>query len=170
MERKGYECKKCGRVVAIRSKGLCPSCRSKELQKETGVKKKELHKKVYRKKTNPELSGFFRLMVEKLQEIGVSMTGLPIHSPTVCNVCHILPKRWYKSVATEEDNILFLTESEHTRFDSLLDRMDFGGLEKEFNSIWRFAVRMVLKMENKGLIKERGRLIIEIIDRYDGLI
>ena len=62
----------------------------------------------------------------------MSMTGKAIHFPTVCNVCHILPKRLYKSVATCRDNIVFLHESEHTVFDMYLDRMEFDKLETEF--------------------------------------
>ena len=86
---------------------------------------------------------------------------------TLCNVCHILPKRIYKSVATCRDNIVFLHESEHTVFDMYLDRMEFDKLETEFPFVWKYAVKKVLDMESRGMIKERGRLIIEIIDRYD---
>ena len=159
-----YSCEKCGRLVKVRSKGLCPSCRSKELRESKKEnKEKVLHKKkVYRKNTNPELSGFFRIMLDELSEVRMSMTGKPIHFPTVCNVCHILPKRIYKSVATERDNVIFLTDEEHNRFDRLLDEMDFDSLEKEFGAIWMYAVRKILNMN----VKEKGRLITEIKERY----
>ena len=37
----------------------------------------------------------------------------------------------------------------------------------EFPFVWKYAVKKVLDMESRGMIKERGRLIIEIIDRYE---
>lgn len=123
--------------------------------------------KVNRKKVkDPELSGFFRLMLEELDQNQMSMTGAPIYSPSVCNVCHILPKRIYKSVSKCRDNILFLQDSEHDTFDMYLDRFDFDKLEQHFPFVWKYAVNKVLDMEKAGMIKERGRLIIEILDRY----
>lgn len=97
----------------------------------------------------------------------MSWTGRPIFIPTVCNVCHILPKRWYKSVAEDGDNIVFLTDEEHDNFDRYLDTLDFESLEKQFGKVWERAVRMVLQMEKEGKIKERGRLLNEILERYN---
>lgn len=132
-------------------------------------KKTDLHPVRIKKKKlgNPDLSGFFCMMLEELMETRMSMTGTPIHFPTVCNVCHILPKRKYKSVAMLRDNIIFLQESEHTLFDMYLDQMEFDKLEKEFPFVWKYAVKKVMEMEHDGLIKERGKLIIEILDRYN---
>lgn len=48
-----------------------------------------------------------------------------------------------------------------------LDRMEFDKLETEFPFVWKYAVKKVLDMKSRGMIKERGRLIIEIIDRYE---
>lgn len=93
VEKKLYVCEKCGRKVMIRSHGLCQACRSKELTPKkkdriTSIKNSSKKKKL----ENPDLSGFFRLMLEELSTIRMSMTGKAIHFPTVCNVCHILPK------------------------------------------------------------------------------
>lgn len=134
-----------------------------------GERKPILHKTIQtkRKTKDPELSGFFRLMLEELEMIRMSETGRPIPFPTVCNVCHILPKRIYKSVAKERRNIIFLTNTEHIRFDQLLDTMNLEGLENEFGALWKRLVNRVLQMEREGIIKERGRLIIEILERYD---
>lgn len=167
---KSYKCERCGREVKIRSKGLCPSCRAKELSKEKKldrIEKRSTERKVAKRKVkDPELSGFFRSMLEELSERRTSETGASIHYPTVCNVCHILPKRWYKSVAKDRENVIFLTDSEHDLFDSMLDRMDFEGLEEKFGAVWRLAVKRILSMEESGKIKERGRLIIEIASKY----
>lgn len=167
VQKRTYVCDRCGREVRIRSKGLCPACRAKELS-ENKERKPFLHKTISSKKKtkDPELSGFFRLMLDKLNERKMSETGRSIPFPTVCNVCHILPKRIYKSVAKERLNILFLTNEEHTRFDHLLDTLDFEGLEKEFGFVWWKAVNRINTMEKNGYIKERGRLIIEFLNRY----
>lgn len=149
----------------IRSHGLCQACRSKELPPKKNNRLTSV--KVNRKKVrDPELSGFFRLMLEELGQTKMSMTGAPIHSPSVCNVCHILPKRIYKSISKCRDNILFLQDSEHDTFDMYLDRFDFDKLEQCFPFVWKYAVNKVLDMEKAGMIKERGRLIIEIVNRY----
>lgn len=76
----------------IRSHGLCQACRSKEL---TPKKKTELHPLKQQQEEKVREPGFirvFRLMLEELSTIRMSMTGKAIHFPTVCNVCHILPK------------------------------------------------------------------------------
>ena len=66
----------------------------------------------------------------------------------------------------DEENIIFLTNEEHTRFDELIDRLEFEKLESEYGFVWKRAVRQVLSMEAKEKIKERGKLIIEIIETY----
>lgn len=166
-QKRTYKCERCGREVAIRSKGLCPVCRAKE--RPTGERKPFLHKTISSKKKtkDPELSGFFRLMLEELNEKRMSETGRSIPMPTVCNVCHILPKRTYKSVAKERKNIIFLTDTEHTRFDHLMDTLDFDRLEQEFGHVWKRAGEAIFHMERQGMIKERGRLIIEFLNRYE---
>lgn len=89
-------------------------------------------------------------MLEKLEDFRMSYTGRPIACPTVANVCHILPKRIYKSVAEDEENIIFLTLEEHTRFDRLLDSLEFGTIEKEFPMVWLRVLRQVASMLEKG--------------------
>ena len=159
-----YPCEKCGRMVPIRSKGLCPSCRSKEKPiKKSYIKNRPVGGK---KESNPGLSGFFSYMLGKLELMKTSLTGKPIHCPTVCNVCHILPKRYYKSVAMNEDNILFLTDEEHTRFDYLLDCMEFEKLETEFRFVWKVALKRIYKMLSEGAVEENGRLLNNIIENY----
>lgn len=105
-------------------------------------------------------------MLEKLEDSRISYTGKPIHFPTVCNVCHILPKRFYKSVATEEQNIIFLSDSEHTRFDHLLDCLEFDKLEQEFPGVWKIALDRIKTMMKENKIKECGKLMLEIQDKY----
>lgn len=145
-------------MTTIRSHGLCQGCRAKELGRSSTFKRTK------KKKTG--LPDFYKEMLDVLRESGMSWTGRPISIPTVCNVCHILPKRWYKSVAEDKDNIVFLTDGEHDDFDRYLDTLDFENLEKQFGKVWERAVRMVLQMEKEGKIKEKGRLLNEILERY----
>lgn len=159
MERKLYKCRECGREVVILSKGLCPYCRSKELPKK---ERKPIKTKVKVKKEEENYSSFFAKHIEKLEEIKMSMlSGKSIYYPSTCNICHILPKRRYKSVAKEDLNILYLTQEEHTRFDYLLDTLDFDNLKKEFEHIYDLAIIRVEMMSIQGMIKERGKLIEE---------
>lgn len=155
MKGKSYKCGRCGREVAVRSKGLCPACRAAE--KKPAVRSR---------KNRPSYSGFYAKMLEVLQMGGMSATGRAIHEPSVCNVCHILPKRTYKSVAEDADNIIFLTSDEHTKFDRYLDCLDFESLEKEFGMVWKAAVFRVKCMVEEGKVKETGKILQTIKERY----
>jgi len=70
-------------------------------------------------------------------------SGQIITHPTRSNVCHIFPKRNYKSVNTNPQNIIFLTFEEHTKLDYYLDRMDLDGLSKEMPIAWKHIVEQV---------------------------
>lgn len=154
-----YKCRECGREVSILSKGLCPYCRSKELPKK---ERKPIRSRVKSKREDDNYSSFFAKHIEILSEKRMSMfSGKSIYMPSTCNICHILPKRRYKSVAKEDLNILYLTHDEHTRFDYLLDTLDFENLRKEFGDIYRLAVMRVEYMSLQGMIKEHGRLLDE---------
>ena len=52
-----------------------------------------------------------------------------IPNPNRTNICHIFPKRTYHSIEDNLDNHIFLTFTEHTRFDNLLDKLRFEELE-----------------------------------------
>lgn len=76
----------------IRSHGLCQACRSKELTPKKKDRITSIKTAARRKVREPGFIRVFRLMLEELGSIRMSMTGKAIHFPTVCNVCHILPK------------------------------------------------------------------------------
>ena len=88
-----------------------------------------------------------------------SATGAYIPCPGVSNICHLYPKRKYKSVAEDNDNIIYLTADEHTRFDYLLDTMDFSRLLDEFGNVWLLAARrmrdLTPRVEEDGKLKTR---------------
>lgn len=141
-------------MVAIRSKGLCPACRAKELPPKERV--------VIRVKAKPKgrsLAVFFGVHVARLSVTRRSITGMYIPYPGVSNICHLYPKRRYKSVAENDDNIVYLTIDEHTRFDYLLDTMDFDQLLKEFGNTWLFIAKkmrdLAPEVEEDGKLKTR---------------
>lgn len=141
-------------MVAIRSKGLCPACRAKELPPK--------ERAAIRVKTKPKgksLAVFFGAHVARLSVMRRSITGMYIPCPGVSNICHLYPKRRYKSVAENNDNIVYLTTDEHTRFDYLLDTMDFDQLLKEFGNTWLFIAKkmrdLAPEVEEDGKLKTR---------------
>lgn len=147
-------CERCGRMVTIRSKGLCPACRAKELPPK--------ERAAIRVKAKPKGKGiavFFGAHVARLSMTRRSATGAYIPCPGVSNICHLYPKRKYKSVAEDNDNIIYLTADEHTRFDYLLDTMDFSRLLDEFGNVWLLAARrmrdLAPKVEEDGKLKTR---------------
>lgn len=161
MERKLYVCS-CGRKVPILSKGLCPLCRSKQLPKK---ERKPISSKA-RVKKSTNYSGFFASCLEELSTIKISeYSGRPIPYPTTCNVCHILPKRIYKSVAEDRGNIIFLTESEHHELDKYLDTMDLDSLENKMPGLYNMVLNRVFLLIQEEKIEERGRLIYEIEEK-----
>lgn len=156
MEKKLYPCSECGRMVPIRSKGLCPSCRNRQHPLKKGAPI------VSRKKAKPQpLRDLFSRHVEFLNTNGgLSMeSGRSLLPATSCNVCHILPKRTYKSVADNDLNIIYLTLDEHQRFDGLLDCLEFDKIQMEFPRVWKIVLQRVNMMLAKNLISERGKLL-----------
>lgn len=149
-------CDRCGRLVAIRSKGLCPACRSMDMPR-----KERKPMRGGRRPKGVGLAPFFNTHLSFLEGVRKSITGSPIPYPTVSNVCHLYPKRRYRSVAENDKNIVYLTIDEHTRFDYLLDTMDFDRLLDEFGGIWLAIARRMMDLAPE--VKEQGKLKISLI-------
>lgn len=143
-------------MVTIRSKGLCPACRAKELPP-----KERAAIRVKAKPKGKSLAVFFGAHVARLSMTRRSATGAYIPCPGVSNICHLYPKRKYKSVAEDNDNIIYLTADEHTRFDYLLDTMDFSRLLDEFGNVWLLAARRMRDLAPR--VEEDGKLKNQII-------
>lgn len=129
IQRKKKICKMCNQEEYIFSKGRCKMCASQDytIPKISVKQKKE-------KKIQTDIRDiYFSYHIEKCKKSEES--GKPIYEPNRSNICHILPKRIYKSVQGHFDNYIYLTLEEHTRFDKLLDEMDFDTLKKEFPSV-----------------------------------
>ena len=119
-EIKLYSCENCGRKVRIRSKGLCPACRAKELNKKPKVRSEKA-------KTQREgYVDFFAKHIANIkvhslccEECGEKLKG------NASEVAHILSKRNHNEVATKDWNVLYLcgmfSENRcHEKFDRTL--------------------------------------------------
>lgn len=163
MERRLYKCKECGREVVILSKGLCPGCRSRQLPK-----KQVKPIRARPKKKEKSYSSFYAECLGILSERRMSdFSGKHIPIPSVCNVCHILPKRRYKSVAEDMDNIIFLTDEEHTRYDYLLDTLDLDTMKKESPLLYFLTLTRFQSLRLSGKVKETGKLFDRLCEVYD---
>lgn len=117
MNKKLYPCVKCRKEVPIRSKNMCPYCRS--LDKESTVKRyilKQSSKNRTKKQDKSELMRpFWEYHLENMQRIGATCEncGCRIQG-NICNIAHILPKRNFggnPEVAHELNNCLYLCTS-----------------------------------------------------------
>jgi hypothetical protein len=95
---------------------------------------------------------YFDYHVERCKRSEESGTVIP--QPTRANICHIFPKRKYKSIQADLTNCVYLTLEEHTKFDMLLDIMAFEQLEKF--KCWETVIERVQWLLPK--IQEQGKL------------
>lgn len=105
---------------------------------------------------------FFDKAIEKFENVPYSFeSGVYISNIDRVNICHLFPKRTYKSVQHDIENVILLTFEEHSRFDNLLDKMDFEGLERDFSS-WNEIKLAMINLLPK--ITERGNLYLKFTD------
>ena len=125
--------------------------RIKPMTDKTRQKKKE------QSAIRDEYFEYHLLRCQRSEESGVS-----ISNPTRANICHLFPKRTYKSVQANVDNCIYLTLDEHTRFDQLLDTYQFDKLEEEFQC-WSNVVRKIKALLPE--VEEMGKLRI-LLEEY----
>lgn len=146
IKQKKKICKSCGNERYIFSKGRCKQC--------TVIEQRVKLNNNSKNKKDQSLENFFNALIEKCAYS--EEDGTPIPNPNKSNICHIFPKRKYKSVSTDFDNCIFLTFDQHTQFDNYLDKLDFANLEKNFPNAWDKVITRVKKLLPK--ITETGRL------------
>lgn len=154
MIRKNKKCIECGREdLPHFSKKRCVYC----------AKKSYTNKKTsYIKEVNEELDSYFENKILLANKNPYSFeSGKKIYNVSRKNICHLLPKRTYKSVSTHIDNFVLLTYEEHTRFDNLLDKFRFVELADEFPRT--FNKLKIFVKENEKIILENKKLKLEII-------
>jgi hypothetical protein len=113
-----------------------------------------------------ELTKFFDDAIEKISNHPQSINSrLPLGKVSRANICHIFPKRKYKSIECHTENYIKLTIEEHTRFDRLLDNLDFDTLEKEYHMCWKTVLKKI-KILLPRITEIDGHLYNAIKDRY----
>lgn len=150
-----YPCKECGSMVKIRSKGLCPKCRYKQRDRECKLKPQS--KNIQKVEEKSSLNVFYSSMIAIHSSNPFSIeSGKYIYELDRSNMCHILPKRTYKSVSCNADNIIILTIEEHARFDQLLDCLEIDRLMSEFPKTMRIVIDKIKKV--LPLCRENGKI------------
>lgn len=165
MIKKLYPCEKCGRMVPMRTHGMCPYCWKKNSPPKA-VKQFKRNINSKNVQDNEILNRFFAFHMEVLQKYPISMaSGERIMNPSKCNICHIFPKRYYKSIAADLNNCIYLTWEEHAKFDYLLDCMDFDKIKEEFPNTWEIIRRKFVLL--KPNIKEtEGKLFQKMKEEF----
>jgi hypothetical protein len=155
MKNKLYPCKECGTKVKIRSKGLCPYCRSR--QKGTLVSRYYLSQQTAKTKEKRRnraqlLKVFFEKHLQTIQShpncenCGVRMAC------NIANIAHILPKRSTANpeVMDEPLNAMYLCASVngepgcHDRYDRIQ-----GSAQVYLMPCWKKSVERYLTFREK---------------------
>lgn len=151
-------CKSCGELKKIFSRGRCKFCATKEDSKPLRKASPKAAEK--RKEERKDFPKFFQDAIEKLKLNPVCQeTGAYIYNPSSVHCAHIFPKRKYKSIACNIDNIIFLTWDKHTELDSYLDCMDMDRVRERFPKVFNIMRDRFLTLE--PLIEEQGKLLEE---------
>lgn len=151
IERKRKVCKGCELLKFIFSKKMCKNCASKDYK---GLKPK----------TKREgYTDFFN----SFGDVGVCQeTGQKINNLKNANICHIFPKRKYKSISRDKDNIIILTWQNHILLDTFLDAMDLESIKNLMPNSYEY---IIAKAESLlPIIEERGKLYFILKDTIDG--
>lgn len=160
IQRKKKICSGCGELKFIFSKGKCDFCASKTF-KPIKPTTKGIKSKPKPKENKDELNQFFDKHIAILVANPYSITGEKIFSPSRLNIAHLLPKRNHKSIATLDENVVYLTWQEHTSFDYLLDCHKFSEIENKFPKVW------ILLKKVLPLVEERTKLV-NALNNYIG--
>lgn len=153
MTPKNKKCIKCGREdLPHFSNKRCYYCARKSYSKPKQVVKTE---------EKSELDTYYDTKIKESRIEPFSFeSGKTIYNISRKNICHLLPKRTYKSVSSHDENFVLLTFEEHTRFDHLLDKFRFEDLANEFPKTLAKLILFVRKYQN---ILEEKKLKQEIL-------
>ena len=146
IERKKYPCKQCGASVFIRSKGLCPLCRSKELAQNAALEQASLSPKkakapIKKKQVESCLDVYFDFHISEIAKFPYCMeTGDYINQGRF-NVAHLFSKSKHPNTRCCLENAVYLSWQSHFDFDKLLDSKNFKELET-----WKIWPQVLYKM------------------------
>ena len=154
---KSKKCKECDRLAF--SKGLCQIHQPKKSIKQSreGTKEKTTIKQDKR-------NTYFEYHLERCTMSEESFKQ--ISEPTRANICHLIDKGRHPSLQDNLDNYIYLTFSEHERYDSLLFSLRFADLEKEFKNSWDKSCEKYKKL--LSLCEESTNFTRELKKYLDG--
>lgn len=125
------------------SKKRCKGCASKSYAKASTIPKKT--KKTY--------TSFFKECAIVLPNF-CQESGKPLNI-NAFNCAHIFPKRKYKSIDEDFDNIIILDLQHHTTLDNHLDKMEFDKIKEKLPNTYK-------------IIMERLDILLPSITETDG--
>ena len=137
---KTKKCKECDRPAF--SKGLCQMHQPKK-----GIKQSREITKEKTAEKQEKRNGYFEYHIEKCTRSEESFKQ--ISNPTRANICHLIDKGRHPSLEDNLDNCIYLTFTEHERYDSLLFSHRFEDLEKEFKNSWSKSCEKYKKLLDK---------------------
>jgi hypothetical protein len=154
---KSKKCRECDRPAF--SKGLCQLHQPKK-----GIKSSRESTKEKTAVRQEKRNGYFDYHLERCTRSEESFKQ--ISNPTKANICHLIDKGRHPSLEDNLDNYIYLSFSEHERFDLLLFSLRFEDLEKEFKNSWSKACERYNKL--LSLCKESTNFTRELQKYLDG--
>ena len=132
--RKSYGFKKCG------------VCRAKSYNEKSKIRKANVSC------AGEDIGSFFERHINGLKNRGgrCAECGAVIATPDSKNVCHVLPKSIFKSIATTDENIIYMCWAHHSMYDSSWDKA-------KSMKIWPIIAGRVRAM--LPIIKERHKIL-----------
>lgn len=147
------------------SKGLCQVHSNRSSIKSSNKIKKSRIKTAENKKEVSQLRDvYFEYHIANCTESEES--GKLINNPNRSNICHLVDKGRHPSLQDNLENCIYLTFSEHERFDKLLFSLEFEKIEKEFKNSWLNSCKRYLKLlplcqENTNFTRELKKYLDE---------
>jgi hypothetical protein len=162
IQQKSKTCKSCGESKLIFSRGRCKFCATKEDSKPLRKSSpKAAEKRLEERKDFPK---FFQDAIEKLKLNPVCQNcGGKINANYNAhfNVCHLLSKGKYKSVATHPDNYVFLCSSKDPNTNYCHEGFDGNIKDRPNVPVYPIAKEKYLKFKEEVLEFGNERTIFE---------
>ena len=133
IQRKKKICKECGKEDYLFSKGRCGVCAKRSYN---GLKSSKPVK-------NNELDTFFKKHLLLMQKHPFCVETNSVLNLGKFHLAHLLPKRNHKSVATSDDNVVYVSWEVHQDYDMLLDQHRFKEIEEKYPIIWKSLLNVL---------------------------
>ncbi len=161
---KSKKCLECDRPAF--SKGLCQiHTKPKPISKGAGKIKSKRESTIEKNTAKKELRDvYFEYHLERCTRSEESFRE--ISEPTRANIAHLIDKGRHPSLQDNLDNCIYLTFSEHERYDQLLFSHRFEDLEKEFKNSWNKSCEKYKKL--LSLCEESTNFTRELKKYLDG--